>query len=98
MKNKFERTFEMKTKDGFMLRSVAGRNIVIAVGEASVDFNGMITLNETGTFIWKLLEKGASYDELLEKLLAEYDTDEETARTGIDSFLNTAREAQLIEE
>ena len=88
----------MKTKKGFMLRSVAGKDIVIAVGAASVDFNGLISLNETGAFLWKILENGAEYDELLEKLLAEYDTDEATAKEGIDSFLKTAREAGLIEE
>lgn len=88
----------MKTKEGFILRNVAGRNIVIGVGESAVDFNGMISLNETGTFLWKLLEKGADYDELLSKLLAEYDTDEAAAREGIDAFLKTARDAGLIEE
>ena len=81
-----------------MLRSVAGKEIVIAVGAASVDFNGLISLNETGAFLWKLLENGAEYDELLAKLLEEYDTDEATAKEGIDSFLKTAKEAGLIEE
>ena len=38
----------MKTKKGFMLRQTAGRNIVVAVGQASEEFNGLITLNETG--------------------------------------------------
>lgn len=88
----------MKTKEGFMLRNVAGRDIVVAVGAGSLDFNGLINLNETGAFIWKILEQGADYDTLLAKLLEEYDTDEQTARAGIDSFLKTAREEGLIEE
>lgn len=88
----------MRTKEGFMLRNVAGKDIVIAVGAASVDFNGLISLNETGAFLWKILENGAEYDELVQKLLQEYDTDEATAKEGIDSFLKTARDAGLIEE
>lgn len=88
----------MKTKQGFMLRNVAGRDIVVAVGAASMDFNGLISLNETGAFLWKLLEKGAEYDELLAKLLGEYDTDEASAREGIDAFIKTAKEAGLLEE
>ena len=88
----------MKTKEGFMLRNVAGRDIVVAVGAALVDFNGLISLNETGAFLWKELEKGTDYDTLLSKLLEEYDTDEATARQGIDSFLESARSAGLIEE
>ena len=88
----------MKTKQGFMLRNIAGKDIVVAVGEAAMDFNGMITLNETGAFLWKLLEKGAQYDELVSALLAEYDVDEATAKDGIDKFLETARGAALLDE
>ena len=88
----------MKTKKGFMLRSVANRHVVVAVGQASVDFNGLITLNDTGAFIWEELSKGCTYDELLKKMLEVYEVDEKTAREGIESFLETARSADLIEE
>ncbi|MBQ7794590.1 MAG: PqqD family protein [Clostridia bacterium] len=88
----------MKTKEGFMLRNVAGKDIVVAVGAASMDFNGLISLNETGAFIWKLLEKGADYDTLLKAMLEEYDIDEQTAKEGIDKFLESVRKADLIEE
>ncbi len=88
----------MKTKEGFMLRNVAGKDIVVAVGAASIDFNGLISLNETGAFIWKALEKGSDYDSLLALLLQEYDTDEATARAGLDAFLENVRKAELIEE
>ncbi|MDD6483917.1 MAG: PqqD family protein [Clostridiales bacterium] len=88
----------MKTKEGFMLRSVGGRHIVVAVGKASESFNGLITLNESGAFLWKELAKGCTYDELLKSMLDNYDVAEMTARAGIDQFLNTARSAGLIEE
>lgn len=88
----------IKTKKGFMLRSVAGRHVVVAVGRASIDFNGLITLNETGSYIWEKLAKGTTYDKLLADMLSDYDVDESTAREGIDSFLNTAREANLLDE
>lgn len=88
----------MKTKKGFMLRSVAGRHVVVAIGQASVDFNGLITLNDTGAYIWEKLAKGISYDELLTDMLADYEVDEATARAGIDGFLATARDANLLDE
>lgn len=88
----------MKTKEGFMLRNVAGKDIVVAVGAALVDFNGLISLNETGAFLWKKLEKGADYDSLLSDLLSEYEIDEATARDGIDKFIESARSAGLLEE
>lgn len=88
----------MKTKKGFMLRSVAGKSIVVPIGQASVDFNGIINLNETGAFLWEQLSKGCTYDELLASLLGEYDVSEDIARKDIDAFLKTARDANVIEE
>lgn len=43
----------MKIKNGFILRNVSDAYVVVAVGEAAKDFNGMITLNETGAFYGK---------------------------------------------
>lgn len=86
----------MKIKDGFVLREVAGSYIVVAVGEAVKTFKGIVNLNETGAFLWKILEKGATKDEMLKKLLAEYDVDEETAKADIDGFVNKLQEAKLV--
>lgn len=87
----------MKTKKGFMLRTVADKHIVVPIGTASVEFNGLITLNETGAFLWERLSKGATYDELLSALLSEYDASEDDARKGLDSFLKTGIDANVIE-
>ena len=45
----------MKIKDGFMLREVASQTMVVAIGEASKTFNGIIRLNPTGKFLWEKL-------------------------------------------
>jgi hypothetical protein len=88
----------MKTKQGFMLREVGGRNIVVAVGKAAEKFNGLITLNDSGAFLWKELQNGCTYEELLKKMLTEYEVTEMTARNGIDEFLQAARGAGLIDD
>lgn len=88
----------MKTKKGFMLRQTAGRNIVVAVGQASEEFNGLITLNETGAFLWKMLQAGTTYEDMLKALLDEYDVSEADAKAGIDAFLKSIRDAELIDE
>ena len=46
----------MKLREGFILRQVAGENVVLSVS-ADVDLNGMITLNDTGCTLWKRLEQ-----------------------------------------
>lgn len=87
----------MKIKEGFMLRQVAGNYIVVPVGAASVDFNGMLTLNETGAFLFKALQQGAQKDELADALLKEYDVDRSTAETHIDKFIEKLKGADLFE-
>ena len=87
----------MKTKKGFLLRNVGGRHVVVAVGEAS-KFNGLITLNDSGAFLWEQISKGCTYEQLLAKMLEVYEVSEMTARVGIDQFIETARGAGLIED
>ena len=76
----------MKLKDGFILRQVAGQTVVLPTG-ADLDLNMMITLNDTGKFLWELLDKGAEEAELAAALLAEYDVDEATARASVAAFV-----------
>lgn len=87
----------MKVKNGFVLRSIAGSNIVVPIGAASLDFNGMITLNDSAAFLWKVLEKGAEIDDLVNALLKEYEVDEETARNCVIGFVQKLEEAGCVE-
>lgn len=76
----------MKLKDGFILRQVAGQTVVLPTG-GELDLNMMITLNDTGKFLWELLDKGAEEAELVAALLAEYDVDEATAKASVENFI-----------
>ena len=87
----------MKVKEGFVLRSIAGSNIDVPVGQASVDFNGMNTLNDSGAFLWKELEKGSDVDGMTAALLCEYDVDEATARSCSAAFIEKLKEAGCLE-
>lgn len=68
------------------MRTVAGDTIVVPTGN-TLDLNMMITLNDTGKLLWKLLEKGAEEAELAAALLAEYDVDEATAKAHVAAFV-----------
>lgn len=87
----------MKIKDGFMLREVAGSYVVVPMGKEAANFNGMITLNEMGAFLWKHLEKDSTREELLAAVLEEYDVTEERALAGIDRFLEKITEEEFVE-
>lgn len=88
----------MRIKEGFILRQVAGKNVVVAVGSASRMLNGMIKLNETGVFCWNCLGKGISEDDLQEALMSEYDIPREQAAADVDAFLDMLREAGCLDE
>ena len=79
-----------------MLREVAGNSVVVAVGKASLDFNGLITLNSTGVFLWKLLDKETGQDELLTAMLDTYEIDASTAEKDIAEFIGKLKGADLI--
>lgn len=86
----------MKIKSGFVLKEIAGSFIVVSVGERVKEFNGVITLNETGVLLWKKLESGATEEELVKALLSEYDVDEATAKADVSGFVNKLKEAKLL--
>ncbi|MBO5067814.1 MAG: PqqD family protein [Clostridia bacterium] len=86
----------MKIKDGFILREVAGNYIVVAVGEAVKSFNGVINLNETGAFLWKILQTGGDEQSLITALLSEYEVSEEIAKRDVQTFITKLTEAGLI--
>lgn len=87
----------MKIKNGFMLREIAGQWVIVPLGARVVEFNGIMTLSESGSILWRLLEKGADEDELVTALLAEYDVDELTARDDVRLFMSTIVEKELCE-
>ncbi len=72
----------MKIKSGFILRDVGGKTFVVAVGERSKEFKGMVTLNETGKFIWKALEKETTIEEIVDAMLQAYECDDKAMVEG----------------
>ncbi len=86
----------MKIKQGFILREVAGNYIVVAVGNAVKDFNGVINLNETGAYLWKKLQDGADEEGLVKALLEEYEVEEDLARKDVKTFVEKLQGAKLL--
>jgi len=87
----------MKLKEGFVLRDVAGSCVVVPTG-ADINFNGMISLNDTGKTLWQRLDAEATIDDLVDALTAEYDVDRDTARVGAERFVEKLRQHGFIEE
>ena len=84
----------MKIKEGFILRNVAGSNVVVPVGQATVDFNGMMSLNDTGAF---LFDKLTTEEQLIRDLMDEYSIDKELATKDVKDFIEKVESEGLFE-
>lgn len=88
----------MKIKDSFLLKEVAGKIIVVPVGSAAINFNAIVTLNETGEFLFKKLQSAdCTKEELADALCDEYDVSRAVALADIDSFVKKIEEAGMME-
>ena len=65
-------------------------------GATAAQFNGLMSVNELGKFIWENYEKASNEDELLKFVLDEYEVDEDVAKTDLDEFLAVLRENEII--
>lgn len=88
----------MKIKKGFLLKEIAGSFVVVPVGEDLVDFSLMITINETGAFLWNCLAEDKTDEQLVELLKSEYEgaTDEQLA-SDVAEFVALLKENNIVE-
>lgn len=77
----------MKTNSDFILRKIAGENVLLPTGVATQKFNGMISLNSTAVFIWENIDKVENSDELVEKVIETFDIDKQTAKKDVEGML-----------
>lgn len=88
----------MKIKNGFAKREIAGSYIVVPVGKEASEFNGMITLNESGSFFWDCLRNDTTFDGAIEKITSEYDVEKTRAEEDLKKFITMLKENNLLDE
>ena len=83
----------MKIKEGYVIKKLGTGYVVVTVGEAGKEFNGLIRLNRASAFLWDKIQEGADTREKLVKAMTEYyeGLDEETARQDLEMFLENVK-------
>lgn len=76
----------MRIKKEFVLREIAGDYVIIPTGKTVLEFNGLITVNEVGVSIWKMLREEVTFDQIVHNILEEYDVEESVAREDVGNF------------
>ena len=86
----------MIIKKELIKREIAGDTILVPVGKAVFDSNGLFLLNELGAFIWELLPSVDSEEEICNAVLAQYDVSAETAKRDVAEFIQMLRKMDII--
>ncbi len=87
----------MKLNENYILKTVAGMPVVVPVGDAVNNIRGMITLNGPAEIIWKALEEGKSYEEIVAAIKSEYDAPEDVIKKDTDAFLEKLKNYKILE-
>ena len=88
----------MKINENFVLRQVAGTWVVLPLGAAIVELNGMLSLNDAGALLWQTLEQGADRDTLVQALIKEYIVDPDVARNDVEAFIEKLSKIGCLEK
>ena len=86
----------MQIKKELIKRTIAGETVLVPVGRAVYDANGLFVLNELGDFLWERLPDADSEEQLLAAVLETYEVSLETARCDIAAFLQKLREFGIL--
>ena len=86
----------MRLNKEFVLREIVGEYIIIPTGSTVLEFNGLITVNEVGVTLWKMLQEEVTLDDLVQGVLAEYDVEEDVAREDILEFLESLTKGGIL--
>ena len=88
----------MKTKKGFTLRSLGNEYILVADGLEVVDFNRMVSMNDSAALLWKEIDgKEFDADTLADILVDNYDISRETAQRDVAVLLQSWQKAGIVE-
>ncbi len=89
----------MKIKDGFILRSICGEYIVVGEGISQVNFNKMLSLNDSAAFLWKGIEgKEFSAQDLVDLLLEKYEVTPQQASDDVSKLIQVWKDNDVIDD
>lgn len=88
----------MRLISGFCLRNILGETIAVPSQEAARQLSGLASLNETGEFLFRLLETEQTNQSLIKALTDNYEVDVQTATADVHSFVQILRDNNLLVE
>ena len=72
--------------------------VLVPVANNIADMNSVYTLNETGAFIWEHINGENSVEDIINKMMEEYEVDFLTASEDLNSFIDDMRNYLIVSE
>jgi len=89
----------MKIKSNYVLKTIGDNIVVVPIKSEALRFNGIITLNKTGKYLFETLQnEDLSKEELLKRVLEKYEVDSKRANTDIDDFIKECLRNDILDE
>ena len=87
----------MRIIEGFILRNVMGQATIVGEGVGQIDFNKLITLNDSAAYLWQSVEnKEFDVQTLANLLVDKYGIDQDTALTDAKAIANKWMEIGVV--
>lgn len=86
-----------RRSESIVTRKTGNEYVLVPVTDNIADMNSVYTLNDSGAFIWELIDGKRSIEEMIEALVSRYDTDRETAGEDLLSFIGKMSEYLVID-
>lgn len=78
----------MEITNNYIFKRIGKDYTLIPVRESNVRVDTIINLNETGAFIYKLIEKGLDKDSIVNMMIYEYDVTIDVLTKDVDEFID----------
>lgn len=88
----------MKIVAGFCIRKILDETIAIPTQEAAHNLSGLASMNETGEFLFELLQTEQTQESLVDEMVKNYEVDLQTAQRDVAVFVTILRANHLLEE
>lgn len=88
----------MILKKGFKSRTICGEFVLTPQTDRQVDFNRLISMNDTAKYLWNSLQdREFQIDDMVKLLLEEYDVSSEQAKADSEQLVKDWQNAGLME-
>lgn len=85
-----------RRSESIVTRKTGNEYVLVPVTDNIADMNNVYTLNDSGAFIWELIDGKRNIEELIETVTVSYDIDRETASEDIFSFMKEMSDFLVI--